>query len=62
MITVIYCESGDTVGDTASAYYTTDPVWDGLDCSDSLNCCATPTCLGFMTVFCCKGRFICCVP
>ena len=37
-----YCESG-AVGDTnEDAYYTTDPVWDGLDCSVSVNCCAHP--------------------
>ena len=37
-----YCESGDTGGDDDDAYYTTDPVWDGFDCSDSVNCCANP--------------------
>ena len=42
MITVMYCESGDTGGDNAGAYYTTDSVWDGLDCSISVNCCVHP--------------------
>ena len=37
-----YCESGDVGGRNADAYYTTDPVWDGLNCSDSVNCCAHP--------------------
>ena len=37
-----YCESGDTGGNNARAYYTTDPVWDGLDCSNSVDCCAHP--------------------
>ena len=46
-----YCESGDTGGDTASAYYTTDPVWDGLDCSISLNCCAQPDMPWFLRQF-----------
>ena len=37
-----YCESGDTGGDNKAKYYTTDPVWDGLGCSESVNCCAHP--------------------
>ena len=37
-----YCESGGTGGNNEDAYYTTDPLWDGLDCSDSVNCCAHP--------------------
>ena len=52
-----YCESGDNEGTyqqtTAPAwnglggndeeiYYTADPVWDGLNCSFSINCCAHP--------------------
>ena len=37
-----YYESGDTGGDDVDAYYTTDPVWDGLVCSDSVNRCANP--------------------
>ena len=37
-----YCESGDTGGNNERAYYTTDPLWDGLDCSVSVNCCAHP--------------------
>ena len=37
-----YCESGNAGGRNADVYYTTDPVWDGLDCSDSVNCCAHP--------------------
>ena len=37
-----YCESGDVGDRNPDAYYTTDPVWDGLDCSDSVNCCAHP--------------------
>ena len=46
-----YCESGDTGGDTASAYYTTDPVWDGLDCSISVDCCANPDMPWFLRQF-----------
>ena len=37
-----YCESGNVGGSNTNAYYTTDPVWDGLNCSDSVNCCAHP--------------------
>ena len=37
-----YCESGNAGGSNTDAYYTTDPVWDGLDCSGSVNCCAHP--------------------
>ena len=37
-----YCESGDTGNNNPNAYYTTDPLWDGLGCSDSVNCCAHP--------------------
>ena len=37
-----YCESGDIAGADANGYYTTDQLWDGLDCSDSVNCCAHP--------------------
>ena len=37
-----YCESGNAEGRNEDAYYTTDPVWDGLDCSGSVNCCAHP--------------------
>ena len=37
-----YCESGDVGDRNLDAYYTTDPVWDGLDCSVSVNCCAHP--------------------
>ena len=37
-----YCESGDEGTRNQDAYYTTDPVWDGLDCSVSVNCCAHP--------------------
>ena len=48
MITVIYCESGDTRGDNAGAYYTTDSVWDGLNCSISINCCVHPDMLWFL--------------
>jgi len=25
-----------------NVYYTRDPVWDGLECSLSVNCCAQP--------------------
>ena len=46
-----YCESGDTGGDDASMYYTTDPVWDGLDCSDSVNCCTHPDMPWFLRQF-----------
>ena len=35
-----YCESGNTGGGDSTAYYTADPVWDGFDCSVSVNCCA----------------------
>ena len=37
-----YCESGDTGGNDEDAYYTTGPVWDGLDCSVSVDCCTHP--------------------
>ena len=37
-----YCESGNTGGYDATAYYTSDPVWDWLNCSLSVNCCAHP--------------------
>ena len=46
-----YCESGDTGGVDSSAYYTSDPVWDGLDCSDSVNCCAHPDMPWFLRQF-----------
>ena len=48
-----YCESGDTeyAGHDPSAYYTSDPVWDGLDCSDSVNCCAHPDMPWFLQQF-----------
>ena len=46
-----YCESGDTGGDNTDAYYTTDPVWDGLDCSVSVNCCAQPDMPWFLRQF-----------
>ena len=48
-----YCESGDTeyAGHDPSAYYTSDPVWDGLDCSDSVNCCAHPDMPWFLRQF-----------
>ena len=46
-----YCESGDTGGDNSAAYYTTDPVWDGLDCSVSVNCCAQPDMPWFLRQF-----------
>ena len=46
-----YCESGDIGGDATSAYYTLDPVWDGLDCSLSVNCCAHPDMPWFLRQF-----------
>ena len=46
-----YCESGDIGGDATSAYYTSDPVWDGLDCSLSVNCCAHPDMPWFLRQF-----------
>ena len=46
-----YCESGDVGGDSASTYYTSDPLWDGFDCSDSVNCCAHPDMPWFLRQF-----------
>ena len=46
-----YCESGATDNVTQNAYYTTDPVWDGLDCSISVNCCAHPDMPWFLQQF-----------
>ena len=46
-----YCESGDTGSPDVAAYYTTDPVWDGLDCSISVNCCAHPDMPWFLRQF-----------
>ena len=46
-----YCESGNPGGDRPAAYYTTDPVWDGLDCLQSVNCCARPDMPWFLRQF-----------
>ena len=46
-----YCESGAADNVTQDAYYTTDPVWDGLDCSISVNCCAHPDMPWFLQQF-----------
>ena len=46
-----YCESGNTGSANVDAYYTTDPVWDGLDCSISVNCCAHPDIPWFLQQF-----------
>ena len=46
-----YCESRDTGSHSQSSYYTSDPVWDGLDCSISVNCCAHPDMLWFLQQF-----------
>ena len=46
-----YCESGDTGRYNATAYYTSDPVWDGLNCSLSVNCCAHPDMPWFLRQF-----------
>ena len=46
-----YCESGDVGGRNPDAYYTTDPVWDGLNCSISVNCCAHPDMPWFLRQF-----------
>ena len=35
-----YCESGNTGDIDPDIYYTTDPLWDGFNCSISANCCA----------------------
>ena len=37
-----YCESGNVGESGNESYYTTDPLWDGLDCSLSVDCCANP--------------------
>ena len=37
-----YCESNNVEGTNETKYYTTNPLWDGLDCSESVNCCAHP--------------------
>ena len=37
-----YCESGNVAGADETKYHITDPLWDGLDCSDFVNCCAHP--------------------
>ena len=46
-----YCESGNSGVANESTYYTTDPVWDGLDCSQSANCCAQPDMPWFLRQF-----------
>ena len=46
-----YCESGDVGGPDENAYYTTDPLWDGLDCSLSVDCCANPDMPWFLRQF-----------
>ena len=46
-----YCESGNAGGPDSSAYFTTDTVWDGLDCSVSVNCCAYPGMPWFLQQF-----------
>ena len=46
-----YCESGATANANENAYYTTDPLWDGLDCSESVNCCANPDMPWFLRQF-----------
>ena len=46
-----YCESGNTGIHDSSAYFTTDPVWDGLECLESVNCCAHPGMPWFLRQF-----------
>ena len=46
-----YCESGNPGVVNANTSYTTDPVWDGLDCSQSANCCAQPDMPWFLRQF-----------
>jgi len=48
-----YCESGNSVANnfTENAYYTTDPLWDGLECSLSVNCCTQPDMPWFLRQF-----------
>ena len=33
-----YCKFGNTGGHNNDAYYAIDPIWDGLNCSISVNC------------------------
>ena len=37
-----YCESGDTGSYSLTAYYTSDPLWDGIGCTNENSCCAQP--------------------
>jgi len=37
-----YCESGDTGSYSLSAYYISDPLWDGKNCTSENSCCAQP--------------------
>ena len=37
-----YCESGDTGSYSYTAYYTSDPLWDGKGCTSENSCCAQP--------------------
>ena len=46
-----YCESGNPGVANKNTYYTTDPVWDGLDCLKSPNCCAQPDMPWFLRQF-----------
>ena len=46
-----YCESGDTGWHDKTAYYTTDLLWDGLDCFEYANCCAHPDMPWFLQQF-----------
>ena len=38
-----YCESGTINTYSSSFYYFNDPLWDGLDCYSSTDCCTNPT-------------------
>ena len=46
-----YCESGDTGWKDSTVYYTTDPLWDGLDCFEYANCCVHPDMPWFLRQF-----------
>ena len=39
---IITTAKGDTGWFDETAYYTTDLLWDGLDCFEYANCCAHP--------------------